>query len=335
MILALLFACSSDPAPAGAVGAPSAAAPVAPAKAAGTRVRVALNWYPEPEFGGFYEALLSGAYRDAGLDVELIPGGPGTPVLEMLDAGRVEVAVSGGDDLLVRRARGLKAVAILPAFQDSPVGLMSHAARGLARFEDVSGRVAIEAGSPFQQFLHAKYGWAGKVEMVPTSGSIGPFAADPQLVQQAYVTSEPCVAEGEGLTIAFLPGREAGWNPYASLAVVRDADAAAPWAKAFHAASMDGWRGYLADPARANAEIARLNPNLPLGRMDCIVKRQTPYVIGADGLGAMTAARWEETAAALRSVGEQVDAKGAWVDLGAEATAPTVADAPAPTAEGR
>jgi NitT/TauT family transport system substrate-binding protein len=323
-MLLLLFACTAidghdqNEAPSAPGAATTAGASAAAVPAAGADVRhvsVALNWYPEPEFGGFYEALLSGAYTRAGLDVELVPGGPGVPVLEMLAARRADVAISGADDLLLRRARGLDAVAVLPGFQDSPVGLMTHAG-GPATFADVKGRVAIEAGSPFQQFLWGRFGWEGKVEMVPTTGSIGPFAADPALVQQAYITSEPCVAEGQGLAVTFLPGRDAGWNPYSSLAVVRGDDKAAPWVQAFHDASLAGWKAYLADPTRADAEIARLNPNLPADRMGCIVARQAPFVAGTDGVGKMTAPRWEEAAAALRSVGQQADATGAWVDLG-------------------
>lgn len=311
MLLLLSLACSPATPPSATEGAsPSAAVPAL------KKLTVALNWYPEPEFGGFYEAALSGGYERAGLDVEILPGGPGAPVLELLESGKADVAISGADDLLIRRARGLDAVAVFPGFQDSPVGLMTHAAAGIARFEDIKGKVAIEAGSPFQQFLWGKYGWEGKVEPVPTTGSIGPFAADPTLIQQAFITSEPCVAEGQGLTIAFLPAREAGWNPYASLAVVRGAEKDAPWVKAFYDASLAGWNAYLADPTRGNAEIGRLNTNLPADRMGCIVERQKPFIAGTQGVGRMNAARWEETAAALRLVGQQVDATGAWIDLG-------------------
>ncbi|MES2638331.1 MAG: ABC transporter substrate-binding protein [Myxococcota bacterium] len=314
MLLALL-ACSPAPdatTPATTGAATSSAVPAPAPK----KLTVALNWYPEPEFGGFYEAALAGTYAAAGLDVTILPGGPGAPVLELLASGKADVAISGADDLLIRRARGLDAVAVLPGFQDTPVGLMTHTASGVTRFEDVKGKVAIEAGSPFQQFLWGKFGWEGKVEPVPTTGSIGPFAADPTLIQQAFITSEPCVAEGQGLTITFLPGRDAGWNPYASLAVVRGEDKGSAWVKAFHDASLAGWKSYLADPTRGNTEIGRLNPNLPMDRMGCIVARQKPFVEGTDGVGVMTAARWEQTAAALNSVGQKVDAAGAWVDLG-------------------
>lgn len=275
-------------------------------------VKVALNWYAEPEFGGFFDAAVRGTYAERGLDVELVPGGPGVPVLEMLAAGKVDVAVSGADDLLLRRAQGLDAVAVFPAFQDSPVGLMVHARSGVRRFEDVKGPVAIEAGSPFQQYLWAKYGWEGRVAMVPTTGTVGPFLADPALAQQAYITSEPCVAESQGATIAFLPGRDAGWNPYASLVVVRGADAGAEWVGRFVDASREGWEAYLADPALGNAEIARLNPELSPERLACIVRRQHAFVVGTEGLGSMSEARWTELAAAMRGIGLTVDATGAW-----------------------
>ncbi len=288
--------------------------PVAETPAGRTKLTVALNWFPEPEFGGFYDALLTDKYKAAGLDVTILPGGPGVPVLEMLASGQVDIAISGADDLLLKRAKGLDAVAVFPGFQDSPVGLMVHTASGITTLAQIqAGTVAIEAGSPFQQYLWSAQAWEGKVAMVPTTGGIGAFAADPAMIQQAYVTSEPCVAEGKGLAVHFLPGREAGWNPYASLAVVRGKDSAAPWVTTFRAASKEGWTAYMRDPTLANAEINRLNPDMPLDRMACITQRQAPYIIGTDGLGAMTSARWKETADALTRAGTPTTPDGAWV----------------------
>jgi hypothetical protein len=144
---------------------------------------------------------------------------------------------------------------------------MVHAESGLTTVAQIqSGTVAIEAGSPFQQYLWTTQGWEGKVAMVPTAGGIGAFAADPKLIQQGYVTSEPCVAEGQGLHVNFIPSREFGWNPYASLAVVRGTEKDQPWVKAFADASKAGWTDYIRDPTRADIEINRLNPDMPLDR---------------------------------------------------------------------
>lgn len=237
MLIAIIVACAGGDAPGGGAVSPAGEATLHP-------VKVALNWYPEPEFGGFYDALVNGGYAAAGLGVELVPGGPGVPVLEMLAAGKVDVAISGADDVLLRRAKGLDAVAIYAGFQDSPVGLMAHAG-GPSSFEAVTGSVAIEPGSPFQQFLWKRFAWEGKVGMVPTTGTLGAFSKDKALVQQAYVTSEPCVAEGQGIAVTFLPARDAGWNPYASLAVVRGADRDAAWVMGFTSATAAGWAHYL------------------------------------------------------------------------------------------
>ncbi len=295
----------------------------APGAAAPKRVRVALNWYPEPEFGGFYAAKAAGLYERTGLDVEILPGGPGAPVLELLTAGRAEVAVAAAEDLLVRRAKGLDAVAILPGLQDSPAGLMVHAGAATTLAE-VKGRVAIEQGAPFERFLSTKYGWSGKVEVVPTAGGLGPFAADPSLTIQAFITAEPCAAEAQGLAVTFLPARDAGWNPYASVATVRGADVDAPWVQAFRDATAAGWKDYLANPAPANALLLAANPQLTPALLDCVVRKQAPFVTGTDGVGAMSAARWNELGNVLQSVGQEVKVEGAWKDLSTPASVPAV-----------
>src|SRR5262245_26956437 len=40
------------------------------------KVTFATNWVAEAEHGGFYQALVDGTYRKAGLDVTILPGGP-------------------------------------------------------------------------------------------------------------------------------------------------------------------------------------------------------------------------------------------------------------------
>ena len=80
-------------------GQPEDVVSPAPANEAALQtVRLALNWYPEPEFGGFYEGVLGGHYAAAGFDVTIIPGGPGAPTLELLAAGQAEAAISAADE---------------------------------------------------------------------------------------------------------------------------------------------------------------------------------------------------------------------------------------------
>ena len=57
------------------------------------RVRVQLNWVPEPEFGGIYAARESGAYARAGVEVEIASGAAGTPVLQIVGSGQADFGV--------------------------------------------------------------------------------------------------------------------------------------------------------------------------------------------------------------------------------------------------
>lgn len=307
LVLVLVTACSGksgDPATEEAKGA--------------TEVRVALNWFPEPEFGGFYEGVLGGHYASVGLDVEIVPGGPSAPTLELLGSGRAQVAITAADDLLLKRAKGVRAVAAWPAFQLNPLGLMVHESSGIASFDaiaEVTGRqVAIEVGGPFQTFLWKRFDWTDRVRAIPYGGSVGPFLADTGFIQQAYVTSEPCVARSKGADVRFLRASDAGWNHYGSL--VAFADPPPSWAGDFIRATQAAWEAYLADPTRANREIARLNDQLTPELLSCVTSAQTPFVVGTDGVGAMTEERWSETVSALIEVDllpAGSTAEGAWM----------------------
>ena len=44
-------------------------------------IQLQLNWIPDAQHGGFYEALEGGHYDQLGLNVMITPGGPGTPVI--------------------------------------------------------------------------------------------------------------------------------------------------------------------------------------------------------------------------------------------------------------
>ncbi len=281
------------------------------------KVTLALNWVPEPEFGGFYEGVLGGHYAQAGFDVEIMAGGPGAPSLELLQSGKAQAAISAGDDLLLKRAKGIQAIGVWPAFQDAPNGLMVRDP-GPTSFSEIpeGSQVAIELGSPFQSFLWEQQGWEGKVQAVPYTGGVGQFLADPAMIQQAYITSEVCVAQDKGASVRFLKASEAGWNPYGTLLALPDP--LPEWAPAFVAATEKAWQAYQADPSRANQEIGRLNPALTPSVLDCVTQAQAPYLVGTAGLGAMEGARWQQTAATLVGLGllpEGSSPEGAWQPL--------------------
>ena len=64
-----------------------AALPPAAAAEAPRKLIVQLDWMAEPEHGGFYQAQARGFFREEGLDVTLLPGGPGAHVMPSVATG--------------------------------------------------------------------------------------------------------------------------------------------------------------------------------------------------------------------------------------------------------
>ena len=73
------------------------------------RVTVQLNWFPEPEFGGFYAAKERGIFEQAGFDVELIKGGADVPAPQLVASGNVDFAVVSAPQAVVTSAAPLLA----------------------------------------------------------------------------------------------------------------------------------------------------------------------------------------------------------------------------------
>src|SRR4030081_2244571 len=83
--------------------------------------RLALNWKPDPQFGGLFAA----PYQKHGLDVEILPGGAGTPTVQMIGAGSAEFGIVSADELVVARSGGNDVVALFAVFQNCPQGIMA------------------------------------------------------------------------------------------------------------------------------------------------------------------------------------------------------------------
>src|SRR5437867_7362265 len=92
-----------------------------------SKTRLALNWKPDPQFGGFYAA----PYQKHSLDVQILPGGAGTPSVQMIGAGSAEFGIVSADELVIARAQGNDVVALFAVFQNCPQGIMVRASRNL------------------------------------------------------------------------------------------------------------------------------------------------------------------------------------------------------------
>ncbi|WNG57657.1 ABC transporter substrate-binding protein [Archangium gephyra] len=288
---------------AGDAGGAQAAAQVA-------RVKLALNWVPEPEFGGFYAARDQGAFKKHGLEVDILGGGAGVPVMQMVTTGQVEFGILGADELLTARARGVDLIPLFAVYQTSPQAIMVHASRGAKNIQDVlaSGTIALEPGLPYAAYLKKKYGF-DKVKVVPYDGGVAQFVTNKDFAQQCFITSEPIAARKQGSDpVVFLVADE-GFNPYAAVVVTRRElwKTQPERVKNFVAAVSEGWRAYLDNPAPANAVMAKLNTTLDAETFAAAAQAQKPLIETEEtrtrGLGSMSRERWETLGRQLVELG--------------------------------
>ncbi|MGC2402961.1 MAG: ABC transporter substrate-binding protein [Acidobacteriaceae bacterium] len=265
-----------------------------------TTVKLQTDWYPQPEHGGFYDALIRGYYRDEGLDVTILPGGPYTNADQQLSLGATQFAMGSSDHVLQVIGNGLPLVAVGATMQHDPQALMVHEDSPVHSFKDLDGRtVAIRLGlSTWFDFLVRQY-QLKSVRVIPATYSVANFLQDPAYIQQVFVTSEPFFARQAGAKVRTLLISGAGYDPYRVFVTSRPYLQQHPEVvEKFVRASLRGWRDYLVHPEDINAEIAKLNPAMSVAQMKFSYEalRDQHFIAGdaPDGadLGRFDAARW-------------------------------------------
>jgi NitT/TauT family transport system substrate-binding protein len=265
-----------------------------------TPVKLLTDWYPQPEQGGFYNALVKGYYKDEGLDVTIIPGGPYITVEQQVAANAVQFGMASSDKVLEGVSNDEPLVAIGATMQHDPQGIMVHADSPVHTFAKLEGHtVAVKPGSTWFSYLEKRFGFHN-LRTIPATYSVSNFLADPNYIQQAFITSEPFFARKSGAQVRTLLTSDTGYDPYrvfmTSTAFLKEHPEIV--AK-FVRASLRGWRDYVNDPSAANEAISQLNPAMSRDQMEFSYQalKDGKFITGAgaDGssqLGQFNPERW-------------------------------------------
>lgn len=233
-----------------------------------TRVQLQLDWFPEPAHGGFFQAAAQGYYAEVGLEVEILPGGPGGRPIPKVAAGQVAFSMGRSDDIMLAVQEGLPVLIVAALMQHDPQAILLHADHPVNTLADLGGHAIMAyPGSAWIPYLKKRYDI--EIDLLPMSYGLARFAADPELIQACFVTDEPYRLEQQGTAVKTLLLSESGYDPYRVIV------AHGPFAKAnpeivraFVAASLRGWADYMAgDPSVAHNVIAALNDHMTPDQM--------------------------------------------------------------------
>lgn len=87
-------------------------------------VTIQLKWLPQAQFMGYYVALDKGYYKEAGLDVTIVPGGGDISETTAVYSGQVDFGVTWVSNLIAANAGGMDLVEVAQVFQRSGLVLV-------------------------------------------------------------------------------------------------------------------------------------------------------------------------------------------------------------------
>jgi NitT/TauT family transport system substrate-binding protein len=260
------------------------------------KVVLRLKWVHQAQFAGFYAAVEKGFYKEAGLDVEIRPGGSDFPAVQMVASGSEDFGVTGADQILLGREKGVPVTAISTIYRETPFVLFSLKSSGITTMKDLEGKqVGVKLGGNEELTYRAMVKSAGidasKIKEMPIKFDLSPLLSGQVKVWPGYVINEVLAVKEGGQEVNIIKPKDNGINFYADTLFTKQSliDKDPELVKSFVQASMKGWEYAMKNPEEAagfglqygdtlklehevsmmKASIPMLQPeNLPLGKMD-------------------------------------------------------------------
>lgn len=234
---------------------------------AADKVSLRLAWLLNVQGAGYVMAKEKGFYADAGLDVDILPGGPNINSTALVATGANTFGTNDSGQVIFGKAEGMDLVIVAACFQKYPGGVLSLEKTGIKTPKDLEGKtLAYNEGGPwaFTQAMLAKEGVdMSKVKAVVAMGNEILMNGNVD-AKTAFIVNEPISVELAGFKTATLAPADYGVNAYAeAIFTAKDfAEKNPDVVKRFVAATVKGWDYALAHQDEAVAAVLKLGEQL-------------------------------------------------------------------------
>jgi len=144
-----------------------------------TRLAFIPHWLPQAQFAGYYVAFDRGIYRQHGIDLSIVTGGPDRPASDALEHGIADCGTLWLSTAIQMRARGAPLVHVAQMSQRSALLLIAKKSSGIATPKDMDGKKVGVWDGDFLLQPQAFFRQHGlKVHIVPLASSINLFLRD-------------------------------------------------------------------------------------------------------------------------------------------------------------
>ncbi len=264
--------------------------------------KLTLNWFPEVEHGGYFQAF---AVNHPALQVSIEAGGPDIPVIQKVALGQSTFGIVNADDVINAQAQGADVVALFAPLNINPRCIMLHAEANITNMEQIQNMtLALSSRPAFSHWLRHRYPLKN-VNIVPYPGSIATFVQNANFAQQAYNISEPFLAEQAGVKPTLIMVSDLGFNPYGSVLITqrKNLEANKDALRKIVQAAVKGWQDYLQNGSASHKIIHQLNPKMGLDILTYGHTEVKNLCVFPDSFGKMQTQRWQELIAQMEACG--------------------------------
>ena len=275
----------------------AAAAAHAFGRGSGTAMSVTLDWTPNPDHVGLFDARDTGLFAKHGLDVTIrAPSDPTAP-LTLVGVGRTDVAVSYEQEVFFAAAKKLPVVAVA-AVVPQPLNSFMSIEPSVRTLANLRGRTIGITGVPSDYATLKTAGLSGHVKIVTVGYNLLPALLSHRVdaVLGVYRNVEGVQLQLRGLHPTIIPVDRAGVPTYDELVLVASKSrlrnaAYRSEVQRFVTAFLAGTRDARRHPARA---LALLKKDTASDAK--FLARATPATLrllaGRKGVGCLSVADW-------------------------------------------
>jgi NitT/TauT family transport system substrate-binding protein len=152
------------------------------------KINLRLQWFSHSQFAGYIIAKEKGYYKEYGLDVNILSGGPDLKPQITVATGTDDIGIGVPNQIIAAQSNGVPIVIIAQIFQDSPNRYILKKENSIKQLSDLKGKkVGLWLGGDEVEFIAMlkTQGMSEKdIEIIPQAFSVVPFIQDQYICSQ-------------------------------------------------------------------------------------------------------------------------------------------------------
>ena len=260
------------------------------------KATLVLDFLPNGVHAGVYEALASGAYRDEGIDLEVLTPTSTADTIRLIQSGKADFGLADGIDVATQIDAGRDVRAVMAVTQRPSGGLITLAGEGIDSPGGLGGKTVGVTGVPsdtavFETMVEEAGGDPGASKVVTVGfGGIQALLAGRISAFTGYLPADAPVVESKGKQTRSFAFDEFGGPSYPGLVAFSTGSRIAEdpeLVEAFVDATSEGYSRALEDPQAAISAMVEALPELDADLALETFRAYEPLISTSGSLGSI------------------------------------------------